>query len=280
MSDFAIFNDSAADLSESYVKINDITVIPYYITFGGLNYFRENVDLTHDEFYSQISRGIIPQTTSPSVKDYFDAFKTAVDQGKKVICFCLSSKLASSYKNACLAANEFNKWDRVVYVIDSWLASAAQGLLVNEAVHMKYNGLEIEEVVRKSEEIKKTGEIMFVIDDLTYLEKGGRIGKADAFLGTLLNIKPVIMLKFGELLPLAKVVGRKNAVAKVKKRAASNMLKYGNYSSTILNFKEIGDVDGFAQGIHMTMSPFSIGSTIGSHVGTTAAGIAYIKRYD
>lgn len=145
---------------------------------------------------------------------------------------------------------------------------------------MKYNGLEIEEVVRKSEEIKKTGEIMFVIDDLTYLEKGGRIGKADAFLGTLLNIKPVIMLKFGELLPLAKVVGRKNAVAKVKKRAASNMLKYGNYSSTILNFKEIGDVDGFAQGIHMTMSPFSIGSTIGSHVGTTAAGIAYIKRYD
>lgn len=280
MSDFVIVTDSAADLSKSYAEMNDIRIVPFYITFDGVKYYKENVDLTHDKFYSKISEGVIPKTSCPSINDYAEVFKQAVEGGKKVICFCLSSKLSGSYQSACNAAQEFNAETKNVYVIDSYLVSGAQGLLINEAVRMQNDSLDADEVFKICEELKMTGEVLFVIDDLTYLQKGGRIGKASALMGTLLNIKPVIMVKDGELIPVAKIRGRKKAAAEIKKLAAENMLKYGSYSCTILNFKQSGDIDGFENGLNMTMPAFCIGSTIGSHVGTSAAGIAYIKRYN
>lgn len=280
MSDFVIFTDSAADLSKDYAEKNGITIIPFYITFDGTQYFKENVDLSNDEFYKKISEGIIPKTSCPSINDYTEAFKTAVDKGKKVICFCISSKLSGSYQSACNAAEEFNKNEKMVYIIDSSLATAAQGLLINEAVEMKNDGLDAEELYKRAEELKMTGQVIFVIDDLTYLHKGGRIGKASSLMGTLLNIKPIILLKDGELLPVGKIRGRKKAAAEIKKIASENMLKYGTYSCTVLNFKQTGDIDGFADGINTIIPSFFIGSTIGSHVGTSAAGIAYIKKYN
>lgn len=280
MSDFVIVTDSAADLSKSYVQMNDIRIVPFYITFDGVKYYKENVDLTHDEFYSKISEDVIPKTSCPSINDYAEVFKQAVESGKKVICFCLSSKLSGSYQSACNAAHEFNENGKRVYVIDSCLAAAAQGLLINEAVRMQNEFVEADEAFKICEELKMTGELLFVVDDLTYLQKGGRIGKASALMGTLLNIKPVIMLKDGELIPVAKIRGRKKAAAEIKKLAAKNMLKYSSFSCTIFNFKQIGDIDGFENGLNMTMPAFCIGSAIGSHVGKSAAGIAYIKRYN
>lgn len=281
MSDFLIFTDSAADLSIEYTKENNIEVVPFYITFDGNTYYKEGIELTNSEFISKLSQGFMPKTSCPSVNDYTTLFKQATDMGKKVICICLSSKFSGSYQSASIAAMDFNDDEQRVFVIDSLLATAAQGLLVNEAVRMKKDCLDALTVFNRLNEIKQTGTVDFVIDDLTYLHKGGRIGKVSTLMGTLLNIKPIIRLKDGELFPMAKIRGRKKAAEYVKKLVEEAVAGDENsYAFTILNFENIGDIDNFSSAVKMTMSPFSIGSTIGSHVGTSAAGIAYIKKYD
>lgn len=287
MSDFLIFTDSAADLSVEYTEKNNIRVIPFYITFDGNTYYKEGIELTNNEFFNKLSEGVMPKTSCPSVSDYTEAFRQGLEEGKKIICICLSSKLSGSYQSANIAAMDFNDEEQRVFVVDSLLATAVQGLLVNEAVRMKNDGLDAAAAFSELNELKKTGTIDFVLDDLIYLHKGGRIGKVSTLMGTLLNIKPIIRLKDGELFPMAKIRGRKKAADYVKKLVEEVISDYGNsYSYAILNFESIGDTDNFSTAIEttetteMTMPPFCIGSTIGSHVGSSAAGIAYIKKYN
>lgn len=280
MSDFVICTDSAADLPQDYIQKHNIKIIPFYITLDGVNYLKENVDLSHNDFYNKLNEGIMPKTSCPSINDYTDVFKEVIERGCNVICFCLSSKLSGSYQSAFNAAAEFNENEQRVFVVDSQLATAAQGLLINECVRMREDKLDVQTAFDKINELKLTGGVNFVIDDLTYLQKGGRIGKVSALMGTILNIKPIIELKNGELLPLGKVRGRKKAAAEIKKITADIIKNYGDtYAYTILNFAQIGDIDDFTSSVDMTMKAYCIGSTIGSHVGTSAAGIAYIKKY-
>ncbi len=281
MSEFIICTDSSADLSLDYAKENNIEIVPFYVTLNGTDYLKENVDLSYDDFYNALREGVIPKTSCPSVNDYCEVFKRAVDNGKNVLCICISSKLSGSYQSAYNASLEFNEGEQRVLVIDSLLVAGLQGLLVNEALRMKNNGLDFKAVYDKLNEIKTTGQVDFILDDLTYLQKGGRIGKVSALVGTLLNIKPVIKVKDGELLPTAKIRGRKKAAAEIKKIAGEIYEKYGNtYAYGIINFPQTGDVDGLSETFKEAVPTFFIGSTIGSHVGTSAAGIAYIKRYE
>lgn len=283
MGNFIICTDSAADLNADYAKEHNIRVIPFYISFDGENYLKENIDLTQQDFYERLTEHtqIIPKTSCPSVNDYMEVFAGCLEEAEQVICICLSSKLSGSYQSACNAAAEFNDEEKRVFVVDSLLATAAQALLVNEAVRMRKCKLNAEQTVEKLELLKTTARVDFVIDDLTYLQKGGRIGKASALLGTLLNIKPVIALKDGELFPIAKIRGRKKAAAEVKKLFTEQMKGHMEvYSFTALNFPQVGDIDEFCSFVTRPDIPYTaIGATIGSHVGITAAGIAYIKRY-
>lgn len=282
MGNFIICTDSAADLNGDYARENNIRVIPFYISFDGENYLKENVELTQQDFYEKLTGHTnIPKTSCPSINDYMEVFAGCLEEADQVICICLSSKLSGSYQSACNAAAEFNGEEKRVFVVDSLLATAAQALLVNEAVRMRKCKLNGEQTAERLEQLRATARIDFVIDDLTYLQKGGRIGKASALLGTLLNIKPVIALKDGELLPVAKIRGRKKAAAEVKKLFTEQMKgRMEEYSFTAVNFPQVGDVDGFCSLITRPDIPYTaIGATIGSHVGITAAGIAYIKRY-
>lgn len=282
MANFIICTDSAADLNADYVQERGIRVVPFYISFDGENYLKENIDLTQQAFYERLTDGssAIPKTSCPSINDYMEVFENCLKEADRVVCICLSSKLSGSYQSACNAASEFNDGENRVLVVDSLLATAAQGLLVNEAVRMRRRKLTAEETVERLEVIKHTARVNFVIDDLTYLQKGGRIGKASALAGILFNIRPVIALKEGELFPVNKVRGRKKAAAEIKNLFTEEVKGHmEEYSFTALNFPQQGDIDGFCDFLVKPDIPYTaIGATIGSHVGITAAGIAYIKR--
>lgn len=282
MSDILIYTDSAADLPLKYAQDNNVTIIPFYITFDGSTYYKEGVELNDADFFDKISQGITPKTSCPSVEDYTNAFQKGIDDGKKIVCICLSSKLSGSYQSALIAAEEFNDGEQRVFVIDSQLATGSQGLLVKEAVKMSDDGFDGKAIFDKMNEIKETGIVDFIIDDLVYLQKGGRIGKVSSLLGTLLNIKPVIVVKDGELFPLNKIRGRKKAAAYIKSLIKDIYAEHGDdYVYGVLNFEAAGDDDGFTDALEgVDMDVFPIGCTIGSHVGPSAAGVVYIKKYN
>lgn len=146
-----------------------------------------------------------------------NAFQEALDQGKDVLCFCLTAKFSGSYQSAVNAKNileEENENAKIV-IVDSIQATAGQGLVVLQAAYMKKAGMDIDAVEAKINEIKNTARIMFTVDTLDYLQKGGRIGKVTSLAGAMLNLKPMIVLKDKELQPYSNVRGRKKALDKV-----------------------------------------------------------------
>lgn len=290
MQDFIILSDSSCDLPESIKKQYSLDIIPFYMSFDGERYLRENIDISIDDFYNKLaSENILPKTSLPSINDYLKYFKKYLDKGMDILCFTICSELSGSYQSAINAANilmEDYKY-RKILVIDSRKVTFAQGLLIIEALKMQKSGFSLEEIYNKMESLKQEGIIIFTVDSLEYLQKGGRIGKASAFTGTLLNIKPILLFNKGILEPHSKVRGRKKSLLEILKifneYIPDNLNKYelaiahANCKDEALELEKV-----LKEKYNITLSyPISnIGITVGSHTGPTTIGIGFIKKYD
>ena len=215
MSDFVILSDSSCDLPDSVVNEYNIELIPFYVSFDQNTYYKERVELTIRDFYNTLrKKNVFPKTSLPSVNDYMKIFTSYIRENKGIICFCLTSKFSGSYQAAVNAKNILLEEypDAKIEVINSIQATAGQGLIVLQAAKMQKAGYSMEDTVRKIEILKETARITFFVDTLEYLEKGGRIGKVSALIGGVLNFKPLIVVKEGELIPYGKIRGRKKAL--------------------------------------------------------------------
>lgn len=289
MQDYIIFSDSSCDLPNKLMQEYDIKVVPFYVSFDKETYLRENIDIQINDFYKKIVQDkIVAKTSLPAIEDYINAFKPYLEEGKDIICFTLCSGLSGSYQSA-LNAGEILKEEypeRKIVVIDSQNATVAQGLVVIEACKMRQKGLSLEQTVEKIENHKKESLIVFTIDTLEYLQKGGRIGKASALAGSLLNVKPILLFKDGALEPHSKVRGRKKSIAEVLKifnDAISDDLE--NYEIAIGHsncFEEAKELEKTLKekyGINLSYPIFDIGVTIGAHTGPTTIGLGYVKKF-
>ena len=290
MANFIVLSDTSCDLPESLKQEYNIETIPFYVSFDKENYLKENIDININDFYEKIiSEKTIPKTSLPSMEDYCNHFKPYLDKGLDILCFCLCSDLSGSYQSAVNAANILAEEypDRKILIIDSRKATVAQGLLVIEASKMEKAGFSIEETYEKMEQLKKEGIIVFTIDTLEYLQKGGRIGKASALAGSLLNIKPILLLNDGVLEPHSKVRGRKKSL--------SDILKiFNEYVKDDLDKYQIAIAHAHCKdeaielekalnekyNIKLNYPIFDIGVTIGAHTGPTAIGVGFIKKYN
>jgi DegV family protein with EDD domain len=278
-----IVADSAADISPSAADAYNITIVPFYIAYNKGDYLKEGIDISSEEFYGSISDGTtVPHTSCPSIGDYTDVFETALNEGDDVICICLSSKLSGSYQAAGNAADILREDypDRKISVIDSYSATAGESLLVLEAVRMKANGLGFEDIVTNLNTVSQSSGIFFTVDDLMYLQKNGRIGKAAALAGTLLSIKPIIKVEDGELKPVAKVRGRKKAVSSIMSYIKKTVKEPECYRFASIRFFNNPNSENLSSEFKHSVDEINIGATIGTHTGPTAVGIAYIRRYD
>lgn len=289
---YQILSDSSCDIPDELLKKYNIETIPFYISFDQNNYYKERVELKADEFYKTLrTENVFPKTSLPSVQDYIDKFTPYLNQDLNIICFCLTSNFSGSYQSAINAKNILSEEypDLRIEIINSHHATGGQGLIVLEAARMKEAGFSMDMLIEKIKILRTKCKIVFTVDSLEYLQKGGRIGKVSSLIGNIFNIKPLIVLRNDELLPVSKVRGRKKAIKELFNMMQQEMdenLNYNDYNFLLLNADCMDDAlyvkntlkDEF--NINVTYPIADVGVTIGSHTGPTALGICFIRKFE
>ena len=273
MNDYVIFTDSTADLPQDIVKKFDIHVVPMKLTIDGKTFYENEIDSS--EFYGMLkTTHKLPTTTQVNPQEYEDCFEEYLKDGINVLYVCFSSALSGCYNSACIAANELSsKYECKVKVVDSLSASLGEGMLVYKLALQKKNGLDFEQAAKWVEENRLKICHLFTVDDLNHLSKSGRLSKASAFFGSVLNIKPVLHVDDeGRLVAIDKARGRHKSLEmiaeKMKKysEGVNNDVIFISHGDCLNDAKELADKIKEKTGI--TNFVFgSITPMIGTHTG-------------
>jgi len=203
--------DSLGDLSADIVKKLDITVVPLHVLFGTES-FRDGLDMTNEQFYERlVSSKVSPTTSVPNLGTFIDIYENLAKKADEILVITVSHKLSATYDTACKAV-EMVKTKIKIKVIDSISIIMGEGMLAIQAAEMAKKGADLDEIVKKVQSNILRTESRMAFDTLEYLKRGGRIGAAQAFLGSLLKINPVLVLKDGEIFPLSRERSRVKAI--------------------------------------------------------------------
>jgi DegV family protein with EDD domain len=206
-----LVTDSTAYLPQATVQKYDIRVVPLCVHFGK-EAFKEGVEMSNETFYARLQNAAdLPTTSQPSAGDFLEVFQALA--GHEIIAVTISQKLSGTWSSAMAAARMLP--EAQITVIDSRSTSAGLQMMVEAAAQAIEAGASSEEVIALIEEIKAKMYLLFVVDTLEYLAKGGRIGNAKAFLGTLLKVKPILILEDGAIEPLEQVRSKRKAVSRM-----------------------------------------------------------------
>lgn len=294
---FQIISDSSCDFPLTFAAELDVKIVPYYVSFDKETYHKEVQELPVRDLYQKMvdNPQLFPKTSLPSIEDYISTMEPFVKDKMPIICICLSSKFSGSYNAACNAKSILLEQypDGKITVIDSTLATVLQGLLVQEAVRMERNQVSYEDTAAHLERIKSTGRIIFTTADISYLKTGGRLGKLMSIANNALKIKPMILLKEGELFPFGIARSRRKSLDKILLQVRKMIQEldgclddyiiatgYGydreegeQFRDMLLeDMKTYCDID--------KLDLYQIGATIGTHTGPHPIGFGFIRRYD
>lgn len=274
-----VVTDSTADLTRELVESNRIAVVPLTVRFGNEE-FRDGIDITPEVFLQKLeSSPVLPATAQPSPKAFEAIYQEVLARGEDVVSIHISGKLSGTMNSARLARQELGDPKGVV-IVDSQWTSMALGLIVLAAAREAARGSGRDDVVAAARSATRRVRLLLFVDTLEYLQRGGRIGKAQAFLGGLLSVKPLITLREGEVYPEERVRTRSRALERL--RAWAHGL--GDIEEfCALHIDSPGDAEALQVDIeqrfpnargHMT----PVGPVIAAHVGPGAVGMAALVR--
>jgi len=207
----AIVTDSVADLPPQVAEEFGIIVVPLVVRFG-TDLYRDSLDLSPDQFYEKLrTTKVLPATSVPPPAAFADAYDKLAEQTNEIVVISVTSKLSATYQVALQAVGLMKKQCRVE-VMDSQWAVMAQGFITIAAAKAAQSGASLDEVLDVARHTMHRVDMLAAFDTLEYLERGGRIGKAQAFLGSLLKVNPIIGIKDGEVHPLARERSRAKAI--------------------------------------------------------------------
>ncbi len=281
MAQVKIVTDSTADLPFSITKKLDITVVPLNVHFGNETY-RERQDIDEDQFFARLAEsGAQPHTSPPSLGDFQKAYARLAQLTDSILSIHLSSKLSGTYAAARGAKDALRDRCEIV-VIDSTLASLGLGFIVTEAARAAQEGQPLEEVARLARGMVLQTHVLFFVDSLEYLQRGGRIGKAQAILGTMLNVKPLFRLDLGEITLYEKVRTRAKATERLYEFVADfpRIDKIAIlYSTTPNEAHSLAQrVDAFYPMDRIFIGKY--GPVLGTHLGPGAMGVVVYEGQD
>ena len=217
MSEYVITTDNNSDLPEKYLKDHGVGCMYLSYSMNGKNYTHENF-LPEHEFYEAMRNGSMPTTAQVNPENAKALLEPYLKEGKDILHLSFSSGLSGTYNSMCIAAEELQEKypERKIVVIDTLCASLGEGLIDYKALELQKEGKSLEEVAQWVEENKLKICHFFMVEDLNHLQKGGRISKTAAVLGTMVQIKPIIYLdNEGKLQIIKKERGRKKAMNKI-----------------------------------------------------------------
>ncbi len=289
MAKFQIVSDSSCDLPEELASQCKVHIVPFYSTTNDKDYLKEGVELKIDDFYHTLqTQTVYPKTSLPTIQDYLDQFRALISaHNTDILCVCLTSKFSGSIQSAVNAKAQIEEEfpGRKVCVVDSKLCTFAQGLYVLEAAKLRDMGCSMEQAVEALDPIRSNTKIVFTVDSLDYLVRGGRIGKVSGFAGTLLNIKPIIYFYEGELHPFSKIRGRKKAIAEVVNCFLKDIdgrpdeyTVYVIHSAAMPEALELKELLEQKHQLVVSGMPYTVGVTIGTHIGPSVIGIVFSKK--
>jgi DegV family protein with EDD domain len=268
MPNVAIVTDSVADLPPQVAEEFGITVIPLVVRFG-TDLYRDGLDLSPDQFYERLRTSkVLPATSVPPPAAYADAYDKLAEKTNEIMVISLTSKLSATYQVALQAVGLMKKRCRVE-VLDSQWAIMAEGFIVITAAKAAQSGASLDDVLAVARHTIHRVDMCAAFDTLEYLERGGRIGKAQAFLGSLLKINPIIGIKDGEVHPLA----RERSRAKAIDYLYNFVVNFGNVEGLAVEYAiDLDEANRLVQRLHSKYPqvPIYLSRTspvIGTHTG-------------
>ena len=275
-----IIVDSTSDLLP--VIKEQVHIVPLTVHFGQEEYV-DGVTIDHKAFYEKlIETDVHPSTSQASPAAFELEYEKAREAGEAAVVITVTSKLSGTYQSATIAAEDYDN----IYIVDSASVAIGGGILVEYALKLLSEGLEAKEIAEKLEEAKKRIIVVALVDTLEYLKKGGRISKAAAFAGGMLNIKPVLSVEDGEINMLGKARGSKMGnnllVQEIEKAGGVDftmplLLGYTGLSDAML-LKYIEDSKHLWERNVDEVRYTTIGSVIGTHAGPGAVAVAFFKN--
>lgn len=288
MNKYKITTDNTADLPYSYYREHDIEYMYLTYQLEGINYGKNN-ELNCKEFYDKMRNGSMPTTSQVNSEEAKEVLRPFLEEGFDILHLAFSSGLSGSYNSVRLAAEELQEEfpERKVVVVDSLCASLGEGLFVDKAVELKEEGKTLEENAAWLEEHRKNFCHVFTVDDLFHLHRGGRVSKAAAVVGTMINLKPLLHVdNEGHLIPIGKVRGRKKSLAGLVALMEERVGSWKDKNAKI--FISHGDCQEDAEYVaklvkekfgYETFLINTIGATIGTHSGPGTVALFFMGDY-
>lgn len=284
MREYCITTDSNSDLPKEYIEKLGTVIIPQYYSFGDTVYGDE-LHMPPAEFYERMKNGELPnsQANNPAVIE--DKFRAILDKGMDIIHIAFSSGLSGSYNNVCMVARELSEeyTDAKITVIDSLNVSLGESIMVIHANDLKEKGTSYDDVVADLNEFRDHINVQFTVNDLFHLQRGGRVSKTVAVVGSALNLKPFLYVNnAGGLSSDGTARGRKKSLNTLVDRMKATLAENTDYSlpvgvvhgNCLEEAEMVADLvkanTGFTNVIINDISP-----SIGTHAGPGALGILY-----
>ena len=270
-----IVTDSTCDIARANVEHFGITLVPAYVLFGEES-FRQGIDINPTQFYARLqSSPQLPSTSQPTPGDFTEALEPLVSAGDQVVCITVARQLSGTYNSAIQAVSQFD--DGAVTVIDSQTASVGHMLQVIAAAEdASAPDATAESVAAAATQRASTGFGLAMVDTLEYLQKGGRIGKAQAFMGSILKVKPILSVANGEVLPVDRPRNLRRGLQRleelVRERGAASKLAVA-YTTDAAPAEEIRNRLSDLVSAENTYTT-QVGSAIGTHVGPGAIAVS------
>lgn len=282
MEDIKIVCDSLSDITQEYIDKYDLEFIPLNVMIEGEEY-KDRVTLSSEEFYRRIREDkIMPKTSQITYADFYNVFDKYTKEGKKIIYISAAASATGTMQSAMLARNEVEGGD--IRIIDSNTLCYGIALLVIRAAELREEGKSLDEIVEEIERIKDDVYVTFSCDDLEYLKRGGRISGTKAMIGTVLNIKPLCIIKDGIVDNVANARGKRNVATKLVEIAKENGIRDLSNQTVFLGYTDdLKERERLEQKLIEEFNPkeikcFLIGCGIGTHGGPGITGFICYKN--
>jgi DegV family protein with EDD domain len=255
-----------------------LTIVPLQVVFGEVSY-REGIDITAEEFYEMLVKSRqLPTTSAPSVGDFQETYERLLEETDSILSIHLSGKLSATVRIAQAAADAINKPGRIA-VVDSQSISVGVGFAIIEAERAIRAGAGLQEAKAAAESVAPRLYIQFMVDTLEYMRRGGRIGRARAYLGTMLRIKPILSVREGEVFPVERVRTRVQGVERIIQSA----VRHQNVRMAAVAHSTTPDEAELIRGRlamafpHAEVFTIRFGPVIGTHGGPGTIGVGVVE---